>query len=549
MPSGYDPYEERTAGERSWYGTGGPARSSGFGVPGGSGQASAGESIPPAQTNGGWATEHDPNAPGAYGQAGPPSGWGGYGQSAPTSAGWGAYGQPGPPSWGGYGQSAPPSWGGSGYGQYGQWAPPSGWGSQTAPGWQPGAPAADDYGYGWVPRPSRPLQGGWIDGSWQAANIPTAGYGWDQQMAVPRRSSRARLWVTLGVIAALLVVAVAGAGYVVFQVFTPTATVDSFCGDLRSSNYSDAYSMLGGTLQQQLSLTQFAQAQVALARVQGGVVRCGVDSAGTSYQYHPGDSAAALGLYIEWAKAGRLIGTAQMRNDSGWKFETLDSHLFGANLGAMSAAATYCQALLDQDYSTEYAVMSSTQQQRVKAADYAQLGQWQDQIDGAVTACTIAQLASGNTDTTVSLTVSMTRAKLGQRKDALVLGVEAGAWKITSIGGQLQGTDVGGLAVGIRFCADIAKGDYADAYSLTTEPATFSEDAFARSYNGQDSGIKLTNCTSDVSTYKVSGTSATLDTHWSIERLSDGATGQGTVTETMTKIGDGWKLTNLGPKQ
>jgi hypothetical protein len=393
------------------------------------------------------------------------------------------------------------------------------------------------------------LQGGWLDGSWQAANMATAGYGWDQQMAVPRRSSRARLWATLGVIAALLVVAVAGAGFVVFQIFAPTATVDSFCGDLRSSNYSGAYGMLGGTLQQQLSLTQFAQAQVALARVQGGIVRCGVDSAGTSYQYHPGDSAAALGLYIEWTKAGRLIGTAQMRNDGGWKFETLDSHLFGINLGAMSATTTYCQALLDQDYSSEYAVMSSTQQQRAKAADYAQLGQYQDQIDGAVTACTITQLASGNTDTAVSLTVSMTRAKLGQRKDALVLGVEAGAWKITSIGGQLQGTDVGGLAVGVRFCADIAKSDYAGAYSLIVAGPNDSESSFASVFNGQLDGIKVTNCTSNNSTYKVSWASATLDIQLSFERSSDGATGQAAFTTTMTKIGDGWKVAGLAAKQ
>jgi hypothetical protein len=388
-----------------------------------------------------------------------------------------------------------------------------------------------------------------MDGSWQAANLPTAGYGWDQQMAMSRRSSRARLWVTLGVIAALLVVAVAGAGFVVFQVFAPTATVDSFCGDLQSSNYSDAYSKLGGTLQQQLSLTQFAQAQVALARVQGGVVRCGVDSTGTSYLYHPGDSAAVLGLYIEWAKAGRLVGTAQMHNDGSWKFEMLDSHLFGVNLGAMSAATAYCQALLDQDYSTEYAVMSSTQQQRVNAADYAQLGQLQDQIDGAVTACIITQLASGNTDTAVSLTVSLTRAKLGQRKDALVLGVEAGAWKITSIGGQLQGTDVGGLAVGVRFCADIAKSDYADAYSLIVTGSNDTESSFASVFNGQLNGIKVTNCTSEIATYKVSGASATMDIQLSFERSSDGATGQATFTATMTKIGDGWKVAGLAAKQ
>src|SRR5579872_459923 len=206
--------------------------------------------------NYGWGGSSRPRAPqwdepagssgtysrGGYGQPGGPS-RPGFGQpSGPSRAG---YGQPSGPSRSGYGQPASSSRGG--FGQDGWGADPYASrpfdeGFRDASGYsgyrQPSPPSQS-----WQAAPSQPLEQQWGYAPGYAPQWGAPSQWPSQQMggldAQPQGRSR-RLWITLAVIAILLLAGTAGAVFAV-QYFGPAGTVNRFCGTLKAQSYSSVY--------------------------------------------------------------------------------------------------------------------------------------------------------------------------------------------------------------------------------------------------------------------------------------------------------------------
>lgn len=471
---------------------------------------------------------------------------GGYGQQPPESPT-----QPssyGPSS--GYGQSygspdQPPQ--GSPYGQYGQPAGPS----QPLYG-QPGSPSqTSPYGpygpYGQPTGPSQPLYGQPGQPSAQQWGPPPPGFPGAAQPA-PRKRSLRGLWIALGSVLALVVVSCTGAGFALAQYVAPATAAGTFCANLKAQHYGAAYTMLSAKERAQLTSQQFVQASQALDQVEGKVVACGQAKTSGAYTYSLGGSSATLMAVITRGKVGSLQGVMHLKSENGgWKVDGLETSLLGVNLGALATASAFCAALQAANYSAAYALLGTLAQSHVAQADFAADGQAHDQIDGSVSACQFTSLGESNTDSSASLAVSITRAKLGQRSGSLSLDVESGAWKISGVAASLQGTDVGPLQTGRRFCTDLASANYSDLYGLLTDNFTggLSEAEVANVFNGTAVGVKFSGCTVDstsYSTYKLSGTSASYDGQMALLKVSTGQSKTVTVTFKFVLDGTAWKL-------
>jgi hypothetical protein len=366
------------------------------------------------------------------------------------------------------------------------------------------------------------------------------------------KSAPKRLWITLGVVAALLVVVGGGAAYGIAQYKAPADAATAFCGHLKAQRYAAAYGLLSATLRAQLTQNQYTQASTTLDTLQGKVTACGQAATDNAYSYRLGASTATVNSVITRAKAGNFQGAVYLVSEHGaWKVERLDTALVGVNFGALLAAGTFCQDMATQNYTGAYGLLASAARAHAKASDFAAQAALQDLVDGKVTACALASLGKGNTETSASLTVSLTRAKLGQRQGDLSLTKESGVWKVAKVDQRIQGTDITGLAVAARFCADVTKGDYADAYTLASPRFRGSQTAaqFAADFTFTDQGqqIKVVGMKADPASYKVTGTSAQIQITITYELGSSGNQAAAPATLKLAQASSGtWQIDDLG---
>lgn len=418
---------------------------------------------------------------GSYGQSGGAYG-GGYGP-------YGAYGTYGPASgYGGYGQYGPQSQ----YGGYGQFGPPAQWGPPVvieAPARQP----------------------------------------W---------SMRRKVAVFGGLVALLLVLAGGGLGYTQYN--APVAAANQICSDFQSQRYVDMYGLFDAQLQAQMTSVQFAQSVLDLDRAQGQTAKCEVAVHANGFT----DSGTTATFVLTRPNADDLQGAAHLKNEGGsWKVTALDQSLFGIDLRALNSVDNYCTALLSQTYDAAYGMLDKAQQGKQKQADFRQDATWRDEIDGNATACHAAAIGA-NSDSTASITLSVTRSRAGEHQGAFTLAVEGTTWKVHNVADEALGRDIGPIRTGMRFCADLAKGNYTDITTLLAGLITNVgevESAFSGAYNG----IKWTGCTLDISTFTLSGSSASLVATFTIMRLSDGNTGSAPVKVEFTRVGHDWKISNM----
>ncbi len=439
----------------------------------------------------------------------------GYGRSGPTSRGrsFGSSGEYGSGGYGGYEDRGGYSSYGGGYGQ-------QGFPSQQQ-GWSPAAPEM----YGWV-------------------SAAPATYGYDNYGAPPKKSRR-KLWITLAVVAALLLVTCGGIGLAFAQYMAPATAAGFFCGNLKVQNYATAYTLLDSTMRLRDTETLFAEANADLDRVEGALTNCKAATGSGAYQYSLGASSATVMLATQRANGGSFQGALHLRSEGGsWKVAAIDPALLGVDLQALVSMDTYCAALQSQHYDAAYALLGQGQQAKQKAADYTQDAQWHDQIDGTISACQVTGIGTGNDASTVTLTVSATRGKSAAHQGPVVLGLEGSDWKIHTGGPEAQGSDLGPAHTGSRFCDDLAKANYAD---LTTLLSTgflggANVDAVASLFSGSYNGVKWTGCTLDMSTYKVSSTAASFNVEVALTEVSSGRTVKGPLLLKFVKQGRDWKV-------
>ncbi len=362
------------------------------------------------------------------------------------------------------------------------------------------------------------------------------------------------LWITLGVVAALLVAGGAAGAYALVQYSAPAAAASQFCSDLKTQNYDSAYGMLSAKLQATYTSPQFHTANGVLDAAEGKVTACGAASGSGAYDYSLGASKATVVAVITRETQGSLQGKVQLANESGWKVDALDTSLLGINLGALQTLGAFCAAEQSQSYSTAFGLLNSTLQTETGTADaFTSAQQLQDQVDGKVTACAIKAIPSGNTDTSTTVTVTITRATLGAATGNISLDGTGGTWKISKIDQSVQGSNLLPLLTGTVFCLALVVNDatgYSAAYTLTSSGfqqqvtlAQFTQGLTAILHS-LSADAKWTGCTPDLTTYKVTASSAGYNAK--LNAVSGtGATGYVPLKFAFVLEGTTWKIDNF----
>lgn len=366
-----------------------------------------------------------------------------------------------------------------------------------------------------------------------AALLPTQALAAIARPAAARGTpaySRRELAQRWGLIALLAVVLLAGGGALGALSHAPEVAAGQLCSDAQAGHYGAAYDLLDSALRTQVSRAHLTRIGQALDDAEGRVTSC----TATSYGYALGSGQAAIDVQIVRASGQSVSGQMEMADEGGWKVTALDPRLSGASLGALDAALRFCDALRADDGSGLFALSSGDASAGLGGAQQlaANLSTWQ-QVDGPVTGCTLAGTANGNgagvNDTAAQVTLSVTRARRGTAVAALGLADESPGWRVTAIGANLLGSDLGPLAVGQRFCAALASGDYAGAYALFSPSyaAQVSLDQFSASFAPLGG---TWSCAPQLNTYSVSGASGSYD----VALTLSGAAGQGSLALTAT---------------
>lgn len=377
------------------------------------------------------------------------------------------------------------------------------------------------------------------------ADLPAVGTA--MPPAPPKKRSLTWLWITLAVVAALVVACVGVGVYALAQLGAPAAAASQFCAELKTQNYDTAYGMLSAKLKAAYSNTQFDHANEALDAAEGKVTACGAGSGSNAYSYTLGSDHATVVAVVTRATQGPLQGGVHLVSESGaWKVDAMDTSLLGINLGALQTLGAFCQAEQTQDYTTMFGLLSTSLQNLEPQAQFAVLAPLQDAIDGKVTACAIKSIPGGNTDTSAMVTVTVTRATLGTSTGMIKLEATSSGWKISQIDQSVQGTNIQPLAVGTLFCVFVSTSDFSDAYSLLSSGVQQSNtQAKLQAAFTLPSGYKwLAQCHPDMSTYQVTANSAQYSGVFLYSTPSN-ATGEAKISFTFVLEGTAWKIDSV----
>lgn len=224
----------------------------------------------------------------------------------------------------------------------------------------------------------------------------------------------------------------------------------------------------------------------------------------------------------------------------------------------LAAATAFCNDLKAQKYDEAYAMLSSGYQARVNAKDFAQLGQLHDQLDGKVKQCGPAGIQNNGgfnlnlnpQDASFNAQITRNRSYTG----TMSLVKQNDTWKIDAVDDALQGSDVGALETGARFCDSLASQKYADVYAMFTpayQKQIGSVDGYVKGLKQVfgDGQFQITGCQPQLNTFTVTaqGDSASLSGAFNIKVT----TGAGALTVPVpfkiafAKISGAWKISDL----
>ncbi len=354
-----------------------------------------------------------PNTPGGF----PPYQGGGnpYEPSQPQPPAAPPYGQPQQPS---YGETQP-------YSQPSTYPQQPSFGEQTNPSGQPS--------YGQPPMGAPMGQ-------------PYAPMGQPIAPPPPAKKSRRGLWMTLGIIAGVLILACALVGVLIVKpIADKTAAVvaaateaGSFCNDLKAQNYTDAYSQLSSAYQGTIPQDQFTQGAKLHDQIDGQVTACGTPNSSSSTGVSINSANTQVTLTVTMTRKQTYTGNIVLvKSGSAWKIDKIADTLQGTDLGALQTASAFCTALVKSDFQTAYGLLSAAQQSQSTEQDFA---------DSFTSSFKSAGLTlTGCTPDLGTYSVSGSTAMLKSTLDVSLSGVttsvpitlsfkqEGGAWKIDNI--------------------------------------------------------------------------------------------------------------------
>ena len=362
-------------------------------------------------------------------------------------------------------------------------------------------------------RASAPMGGYGSDGQPGAYAPPPPGASLPGYMVAPPQPAKKRgrrgLWITLGSIAAVIVIALVGLLVVgLLNRPNPTKVLTTFCNDVKAGNYKAAFNQFASGLQnttthKSITETDFEDQFTIFDKPTSCVLSKVDDSNGTATVTLTFANGVSYS-YDDQVNASQI--TAQNRHDT-------PSFQLGL----------YCYTLKIGDYQDAYTLLSKSIQSQVSESQFASSfssNPWTD--------CTLSNL----NDAAGSGTITATNSKGTMESLDLALVQESGTWKINSVTDTPTETLNG-------FCSALTHQNYVTAFSdfsSGTQKSIGSADQFAAEFGSN----KVTNCAaSNVDDTAGKGTLSLT--------YSDGSTQ--TLNVTLVKQGDEWYIDSLQQAQ
>lgn len=144
----------------------------------------------------------------------------------------------------------------------------------------------------------------------------------------------------------------------------------TFCNDMKTQNYTGAYSLLSSGYQAHVTSQQFTEASQLHDQLDGKVKDCGLaavqSNAGFNLNLNPQNASFNAQIMRNRAYTGSVSLVKQSGN---WKIDTIDDSLQGTDVGALTTSEQFCQALSKQDYATVYGLFAPAYQQQIGSVD------------------------------------------------------------------------------------------------------------------------------------------------------------------------------------
>jgi limonene-1,2-epoxide hydrolase len=274
----------------------------------------------------------------------------------------------------------------------------------------------------------------------------------------PKKRGRRGLWITLGVIAGVLVigiillVVVAGRG----PSMTPTQAYQAYCAALKAHNSQAAFAMYSTNAKQQLQLTPESMATIASATTD-----CTVSNVN--------DSTAAGSVTLTLTGVGKITEDDKLTSSEGnvWKIDAQQPRPTPTY-----TLFRFCSYLVAGDYKSAYGLYSSGYQGKTTEPDYAN-----GFSSGKPTNCTL-----GNIDDATGKGIVMITYQAGSGAVSYdeVLIKENSTWKIDNE--QLHSTPTVTLGT---FCNALKQKDYQTAYNQLSSDnkSSLTEADFQKNYS------------------------------------------------------------------
>lgn len=118
--------------------------------------------------------------------------------------------------------------------------------------------------------------------------------------------------------------------------------VQSFCAAMQSQNYSQAFSSLAGTAQNDWTASGFAANAKLDDQIDGTISTCGI----TTIAQGNGDTSATVTVTLVRSNAGAKTGTVTLSSSGGmWQITAIAASVRGTDYGAIAAGELFCETV------------------------------------------------------------------------------------------------------------------------------------------------------------------------------------------------------------
>jgi hypothetical protein len=337
------------------------------------------------------------------------------------------------------------------------------------------------------------------------------GYGMQQGAYAPpvpkQRPNRRKLWLILGAIVGLLLIAAIALGVIGYANRpTATKTLNAFCSALQKGDYPGAYNQLSSGLQAKYA----SEAAFATAFSNNGglgkVSHCTVpnvnDGANTgtiSYNLSGGSSLVVDYVLIDENSAVKINAQHPRSTPS-------------------LTLTTYCNALAGQDYQTAYNQLSTNLQSQIGTESQFAAIATANQLKGCIVKNVNNAAGTG--------TITYNRSDANNVSATATFVNQHGTWMINTLHSISTPTETL-----LTYCSDLKSQNYQNAYDQLSNAAQSQETEaqFAANFNG----VTLTEC-------KVSNVNDSAGTGSITYTLTNGRTA--TFDYTLVNENNTWKI-------